>query len=101
MQRRGHRPRLHIRHRPQSTVGHDARPTCTFNATAVDPPTSRIFSIDWKEGSNELLANLGDSVSFVTESYADDHNLKVGSPIRMTFANGDTKQFTEIGRAHD
>ncbi|MGH3063096.1 MAG: ABC transporter permease, partial [Gaiellaceae bacterium] len=23
----------------------------TFNATAVDPPTSRIFSIDWKEGS--------------------------------------------------
>ena len=69
----------------------------TFNATAVDPPTSRIFSIDWKEGSNELLANLGDSGSFVTESYADDHNLKVGSPIRMTFANGDTKQFTVRG----
>jgi putative ABC transport system permease protein len=69
----------------------------TFDATAVDPPTSRIFSIDWKEGSNELLANLGDNGSFVTESYADDHNLKVGSPIRMTFANGDTKQFTVRG----
>jgi putative ABC transport system permease protein len=69
----------------------------TFNATAVDPPTSRIFSIDWKEGSNELLANLGDNGSFVTESYADDHNLKVGSPIRMTFANGDTKQFVVRG----
>jgi putative ABC transport system permease protein len=69
----------------------------TFNATAVDPPTSRIFSIDWKEGSNELLANLGDNGSFVTESYADDHNLKVGSPMRMTFANGDTKQLTVRG----
>jgi putative ABC transport system permease protein len=69
----------------------------TFNATAVDPPTSRIFSIDWKEGSNELLANLGDNGSFVTESYADDHNLKVGSPIKMTFANGDTKEFTVRG----
>jgi putative ABC transport system permease protein len=69
----------------------------TFDATAVDPPTSRIFSIDWKEGSNELLANLGDNGSFVTESYADDHNLKVGSPIRMTFATGDTKQFTVRG----
>ncbi|HMB18282.1 MAG TPA: FtsX-like permease family protein [Gaiellaceae bacterium] len=69
----------------------------TFDATAVDPPTSRIFSIDWKEGSNELLANLGDNGSFVTESYADDHNLKVGSPIRMTFANGDTKQFVVRG----
>jgi putative ABC transport system permease protein len=69
----------------------------TFDATAVDPPTSRIFSIDWKDGSNELLANLGDNGSFVTESYADDHSLKVGSPIRMTFANGDTKQFTVRG----
>jgi putative ABC transport system permease protein len=69
----------------------------TFDATAVDPPTSRIFSIDWKEGSNELLANLGDNGSFVTESYADDHNLKVGSPIKMTFANGDTKEFTVRG----
>jgi putative ABC transport system permease protein len=69
----------------------------TFDATAVDPPTSRIFSIDWKEGSNELLANLGDDGSFVTESYADDHNLKVGSPVKLTFANGDTKQFTVRG----
>ena len=69
----------------------------TFNATAVDPPTSRIFSIDWKEGSDELLANLGDSGSFVTESFAKDHKLEVGSPIEMTFANGDTKQFTVRG----
>jgi putative ABC transport system permease protein len=69
----------------------------TFDATAVDPPTSRIFSIKWKEGSDALLANLGDTGAFVTDSYADDHKLKVGSPIEMTFANGDKKQFVVRG----
>src|SRR4029450_10489492 len=69
----------------------------TVDATAVDPPTSRVFSIDWKEGSNALLANLGDSGSFVTESYADDHNLQIGSPINLTFANGDRKQVVVRG----
>ena len=60
----------------------------TFNATAVDPPTSRIFSIDWKEGSDAVLAQLGDDGSFVTEGFADDHDLAVGSPVELTFANG-------------
>jgi putative ABC transport system permease protein len=69
----------------------------TFDATAVDPPTSRIFSIKWKEGSNALLANLGDNGAFVTDSYADDHKLRVGSPVEMTFANGDNKQFEVRG----
>jgi putative ABC transport system permease protein len=69
----------------------------TFDATAVDPPTSRIFSIKWKEGSDALLGNLGDNGAFVTESYADDHKLRVGSPIEMTFANGDKKQFVVRG----
>jgi putative ABC transport system permease protein len=69
----------------------------TFNATAVDPPTSRIFSIKWKEGSDALLANLGDNGAFVTDSFADDHKLNVGSPVEMTFANGDKKQFVVRG----
>jgi putative ABC transport system permease protein len=65
----------------------------TFNATAVDPPTSRIFSIKWKEGSDAVLARLGDAGAFVTESYADDHDLAVGSPVQLTFANGARKRF--------
>ena len=69
----------------------------TFNATAVDPPTSRIFSIDWKEGSDALLAQLGDDGSFVTENFADDHDLAVGSPVELTFANGDRKEFVVRG----
>jgi len=65
----------------------------TFNATAIDPPTSRIFSIKWKEGSDAVLARLGDAGAFVTENYADDHDLAVGSPIQLTFANGARKRF--------
>ena len=69
----------------------------TFNATAVDPPTSRIFSIKWKEGSDAVLAQLGDDGAFVTEDYANDHDLGVGSPVQLTFANGAQKRFAVRG----
>jgi putative ABC transport system permease protein len=69
----------------------------SIGATAVDPPTSRVFSIDWKEGSDELLAKLGDDGSFVSDGYANDHNLRVGSPVELTFANGDKKRFVVEG----
>jgi putative ABC transport system permease protein len=69
----------------------------TFNATAVDPPTSRIFSITWKEGSDAVLAQLGDDGSFVTENYAKDHDLAVGSSFPLTFANGEQKRFVVRG----
>ena len=69
----------------------------TFNATAVNPATSRIFSIKWKEGSDALLARLGDDGAFVTENYAEDHDLAVGSPFTLTFANGARKRFVVHG----
>jgi putative ABC transport system permease protein len=68
-----------------------------FNATAVDPDTSKVFSIDWKQGSNALLARLGDDGAFVTEDYADKHDLKVGSPVALTFANGAKRRFRVDG----
>ena len=68
-----------------------------FGATAVDPPTSRIFSIDWKTGSDAVLAQLGDDGAFVSDSFADDHHLKVGSTVPETFASGETKSFRVKG----
>jgi putative ABC transport system permease protein len=69
----------------------------TFFATAVDPPTSSIFSIDWKEGSQSVLSSLGDDGSFVDDGYAKKHHLRVGSPIDLTFANGAHKRFLVKG----
>jgi ABC-type antimicrobial peptide transport system permease subunit len=68
-----------------------------INATAVDPPTSRIFSMDWKEGSAAVLARLGSNGAFVDDGFADDHNLRVGSTIAQTFASGETVPFTVEG----
>jgi putative ABC transport system permease protein len=68
-----------------------------FNATAVDPGTRRVFSIDWKEGSDAVLSSLGDNGAFVTESFADDHHLEVGSPVELTFANSEQKRFRVEG----
>jgi ABC-type antimicrobial peptide transport system permease subunit len=69
----------------------------SFFATAVDPWTSTMFNIDWKEGSQEVLANLGDDGAFVDDGYADDHGLDMGSPVTVTFANGQTKEFRVEG----
>jgi putative ABC transport system permease protein len=68
-----------------------------YNATAVDPATARIFSIDWKEGSDAVLATLGRNGAFVDEGFAEDHDLRVGSTIDQTFANGRTVPFVVRG----
>jgi len=68
-----------------------------YNATAVNPETSRIFSIDWKEGSDAVLANLGDDGAFVDDGFAKDHNLQVGSTLRQTFASGESATFRVKG----
>ena len=68
-----------------------------FNATAVDPPTARVFSMDWKDGSNAVLANLGDDGAFVDDGFAKDHDLKVGSTFKQTFPNGQSAQFQVHG----
>ncbi|HSL65170.1 MAG TPA: FtsX-like permease family protein [Gaiellaceae bacterium] len=69
----------------------------SFFATAVNRDASRFFSLDWVDGSSEVLANLGDDGAFVDETFAEDHGLRVGSPIELTFASGDTQQFEVRG----
>ena len=68
-----------------------------FNATAVNPAAARVFSLDWKDGSDAVLARLGDDGAFVDEGFADDHGLKVGSSFRETFPNGESAPFRVLG----
>jgi len=68
-----------------------------MSATAVNPDTASMFNIDWKDGSQRVLATLGNNGAFVDDGYADDHNLKVGSPIDLTFASGQRKDFVVRG----
>ena len=66
-------------------------------ATAVDPGMRDVISMTWTEGSQDVLATLGSNGAFVDDGYADDHDLRTGSPIEVTFPNGTTKQFTVKG----
>jgi ABC-type antimicrobial peptide transport system permease subunit len=63
----------------------------------VDEGTRRVFSLDWVEGSPEVLSSLGDDGAFVDEDYADEHGLRLGSPLELTFATGETQRFVVEG----
>jgi putative ABC transport system permease protein len=65
----------------------------TFFATAVNPPSSTMFHLDWVKGSQETMASLGDDGAFVDKDYAKAHRLTVGSPVTLTFATGARKTF--------
>ena len=68
-----------------------------ISLTAVNPPASEIFNLDWKEGSPAVLRSLGEDGAFVDKDYADDHHLAVGSPVPLTFPNGSQELFNVKG----
>jgi ABC-type antimicrobial peptide transport system permease subunit len=69
----------------------------TFFATAVSPELSTMLDMEWAEGAENVLAQLGDDGAVVDDGYASDHNLKLGSAIRLTFANGDKATYRVEG----
>jgi ABC-type antimicrobial peptide transport system permease subunit len=66
-------------------------------STAVDPGMREVISMDWKEGSPEVLATLGDDGAFVDDGFADDHDLVLGSAVQLTFPNGNERTFLVKG----
>jgi putative ABC transport system permease protein len=51
----------------------------------IDPDTiTSTYTFDWTDGSDEVLADLGTTGAIVSESYADDHGLEVGTRLRIT-----------------
>ena len=66
-------------------------------ATAVDPGTRDVLNLDWKEGSNEVFATLGEDGAFVDDGFAEKHDLSLGSPVDVTFVSGATRTFRIAG----
>jgi putative ABC transport system permease protein len=69
----------------------------SFFATAVNPAASTMFKLDWQSGSQQTLANLGANGAFVDKDYAKSHHLQLGSPVVLTFSNGDHTTFVIKG----
>jgi ABC-type antimicrobial peptide transport system permease subunit len=69
----------------------------TIFATAVDPTARDLIALEWKDGSQDVLANLGADGVFVDDGFADSNDLVVGSPIELTFPNGSTETYVVEG----
>ena len=65
--------------------------------TAVDPGMREVIDMDWVEGSQDVIADLGDDGAFLDEGWADDNELTTGSDVQITFPNGVTRQFDVDG----
>lgn len=69
----------------------------SFFATAINPEAKNVFDVDWKEGSQDVLASLGADGAFTDDGYAKKHDLHVGSRFQMTFASGEKRTFVIKG----
>ena len=69
--------------------------------STTPPPSIRrpaeIFALDWKEGSDAVLARLGERRRLRRQGLREDHHLKVGSTLRQTFADGESATFRVLG----
>jgi putative ABC transport system permease protein len=65
--------------------------------TAVTPGAPKVMTLVWTEGSQDVMANLGADGAFVDNGFADDHNLKIGSQVPVTFVTGQTRTFRVKG----
>ena len=65
--------------------------------TAVDPDSDRVLTLEWTEGSQAVLGNLGENGAIVDNDYAKDHDLHVGSPITIQVPSGKRVELTVKG----
>jgi len=69
----------------------------TRTLTAVDPGIGKVITLNWKAGSQSVLANLGDTGAFIDDNFADNHDLTTGSSVVLLTPTGKTLTFTIKG----
>jgi putative ABC transport system permease protein len=70
--------------------------------TGVEPSESRrVLSLDWKEGSPEVLSNLGPHDAVVDDAWADSRGISVGDEIAVRTPTERTIAFTVKGTVKD
>ncbi len=69
----------------------------TRSATSVDPGTADVITLEWTDGSQDVMRELGPDGVFVSDSYAEDHGLQVGSEVPVRFPNGNERTFALEG----
>src|SRR5215208_5222951 len=65
--------------------------------TAVDAGASRVFRLDWTQGSQATLDSLGSRGAFVDKDFAEDHRLGLGSSVPLLAPDGSRTTFRVEG----
>jgi putative ABC transport system permease protein len=68
-----------------------------INLTGLSPNVSRVIAMQWKSGSQAIPARLGPNDAVVSESFATDHHLAVGSPFSVELPTGEILALTVAG----
>ena len=72
------------------------------NVTLVDPPTAaQVLSLEWKEGNQDLLTNLGPNDAVIDEKWGADHDLGVGDSFSVKTASGKVLDYNVTGNFTD
>jgi putative ABC transport system permease protein len=68
------------------------------NVAGIDPQTlGQVASLDWVEGSDEVVADLAPDEAIVDENFADKEGLGVGDELEITGPSGDVVTATIAG----
>ena len=60
----------------------------SVHVTGVDANLTKVVNMKWSSGSAGVPAQLGADGAFVTKPYAEDHSLKLGSPVTVKTPTG-------------
>ncbi len=60
----------------------------TITVNGVDDGFAKVFNLSWSQGSNRLLGELGANGAVIQKTFADDHNLSVGTTFAMRTPSG-------------
>ena len=61
--------------------------------SAINPGGSRVFRLDWTEGSPATMDTLGPTGAFTDKDYAKKHNLSLGSKVQVLVPSGQRPTF--------
>ena len=65
--------------------------------TAVNPEIADVIELDWVDGSQDVLRELGTDGAFVDDGFADDNDLQVGSEVTVIVPSGNRLTFEVDG----
>ena len=67
------------------------------NLTGLDRRVDEVYDFRWEEGSDDVLANLGDNGAVLPNNVAEDRDLTVGDSITVRSTAGQTRDFVVRG----